>query len=93
MNETWIRHEQTHHLQQTETLFLSVIVGQMEKLYAKYVLNKTTMAAYLRESTEQEAYLNQTDIEYIKNRKPYAFLKYFTQKVNFELVDSKVILK
>lgn len=93
MNDVWIRHEQIHHLQQSETLFLSVIIGQFEKLYAKHVLKKSIMQAYLRESTEQEAYLNQTNSDYIKNRKPYAFLRYMNEKIEFELVDHKVVLK
>ena len=93
MNETRIRHEQIHHLQQSETLFLSVILGQIEKIYAKQVLKKPTMEAYLLESTEQEAYLHQTNTKYIKSRKPYAFLKYIKSKTEFELVDYQVKIK
>lgn len=93
MNDTWIRHEQIHHLQQSETLFLSVIVGQMEKLYAKHILNKPTMEAYLRESTEQEAYLNQTDPTYIQQRKIFSTRKYIKNKVDFELVDYQVVYR
>lgn len=91
MNDIWIRHEQIHHLQQSETFFLSAIIGQIEKIYAKYILNKSTMQAYLRQSTEQEAYLHQLDEAYIDIRKPYQFLKHMTQKEEFDIVDYKVV--
>jgi hypothetical protein len=61
MNTSWIRHERIHHLQMTESLLLLPLYSQLEILYAKRVLKKDNMEAYLRKTTEQEAYLNQNN--------------------------------
>ena len=92
MNETWIRHEQTHHLQQLESCYLSPIVSRLEYQYAKHTLGKTQMQAYLRKATEQEAYLHQNNPNYNKNRKRRNIRQYFFKKTAFTLKNYHVIL-
>ena len=91
MNETRVRHEAIHHYQQIETLYLVGVYSFFENLYATYVLGYSHMDAYLYETVEQEAYLNQTDPSYLERRPIFGFWPYMRHKRKFKLVDYKVV--
>lgn len=61
-----IIHERIHFRQQLETLFIgSILLSIFEKLYAHFILKKSWFDSYLYSSGEQEAYLNQSNSEYL----------------------------
>lgn len=74
-------HELIHFRQQIETLFIgSWVINLFERQYAKLFLKKSNMESYTWKSSEQEAYRNQYDLEYLKNRKLWARFNYFKNK-------------
>ena len=74
-------HELIHFRQQIETLFIgSWLINLLERQYAKLFLKKRNMESYTWKSSEQEAYRNQYDLEYLKNRKLWARFNYFKNK-------------
>lgn len=46
----------------------------------RYILYGSPHEAYRNIATEQEAYLNQYDLTYLKHRKPFAWVKYLGQR-------------
>lgn len=62
-----VNHERIHLIQQAELLVLPFYVWYLIALRRK---------GYMGISFEREAYANENDLDYLKNRKPYAFLKY-----------------
>jgi hypothetical protein len=74
----FINHERIHFLQQIELLFVGFyLLYIFEIFYARFFLKKTNFEAYMYNSAEKEAYLNQNNLDYLKNRKPWAQFKYF----------------
>ena len=92
MNETWIRHEQTHHLQQLESFYLFSLISRCEYQYNRYINKKTHIQSYLLKATEQEAYLNQDNPDYNKTRPFRNTRKYFFHKTNFTLQNYQVTI-
>lgn len=79
-----IRHERIHFRQQLETVFVGLLVWSfLETLYARFILGKSFKEAYLWRSSEQEAYRNQQDQEYLTNRPLWAQFKYIKDKRTF----------
>ena len=71
------RHEMTHILQQIETLWvLFFIVYGLEWLIKLFFCKFNTTKAYRSISFEQEANVNQGNVNYNKERKHYAWVKY-----------------
>lgn len=76
MRPYFINHERIHLAQQVEKL----LVGQwifrfFEVLYYRLAKGKSGWDTYLQEASEQEAYDNMYDLNYLKNRKPFADLR------------------
>jgi len=74
VSERMIRHEETHTKQMKEFLFIPFYV-----LYVLEWLLKLPFygkQAYYNISFEREAYSNQDDVNYLDNRRFFAFLKY-----------------
>lgn len=81
-----ITHERIHFRQQLETLFIGhIIIYYIEKIYARFMLKKSSFDAYLWSSGEQEAYLNMYNKDYLKTRKPWAQFHYIKHKKSFTL--------
>lgn len=79
MNSQWLVHEKTHHKQNWETLWLIQIFTILEYLLFR-LKGKTNREAYILKTVEQEAYANQHNPNYLKERKFWAFTKYLKYK-------------
>mgnify|MGYP001555253836 CR=1 FL=1 len=84
-NMPWlINHEHIHFSQQLETLFIGVaLISLIEYLYARLVLGYSKQQAYLYQASEQEAYRNQQDQSYLKNRNFAEYYRYIFNKREF----------
>lgn len=82
MRPYFINHELIHLQQQKETLIIGqIIVSFFEFLYFKIIKKNTGMNAYILKNTEQEAYDNMFNLDYLKTRKHYSnFKNYFYKK-------------
>ena len=79
-----INHERIHFRQQLETAFVGLMVWSfLETLYTRFVLGKSLKEAYLWRSSEQEAYRNQQDFQYLENRSLWAQFRYLKDKKTF----------
>lgn len=86
-----INHERIHIRQQMELLLVgAVVLYIIEFLYAITILRLSWNEAYLWNSAEQEAYRNQNNLEYRKQRKPFAQFYYLTNKRKFTHKDGAV---
>lgn len=83
MTEQWINHERIHIRQFLESLWIFWIYSKLEYLYARLFLKYSHIDAYRYESIEQEAYLNQSNMNYLKERKPFFTFKYMREKKSF----------
>lgn len=71
-----VNHEKIHLRQQLELLIVFFYIWYgLEYLY-KRIQYKTHRNAYYNISFEKEAYANEENLDYLKNRKFYSFLKY-----------------
>lgn len=94
--EPWlINHELIHFRQQLETLFIGFyILYWCEIIHAKIILKKSWPETYKWLSSEQEAYLNQNNSEYLENRKFGAMFWFVTHKKKFDFKGpGKIIIK
>ena len=71
-----INHEKIHLKQQMEMLWLPFFFWYGIEFIIKYFRYRNWNTAYRNISFEREAYQNENNLEYIKNRKHYSFLKY-----------------
>lgn len=86
-----INHERIHIRQQLELLFIgTMLLHIVEILYSLVVLRLPWYQAYLWSSVEQEAFLNQNNLDYLKNRKPFTQLWYLKNKRKFSHQDGVV---
>ena len=63
-----INHEKIHHRQQLEMLYIPFFIW--------YFLSLLLPNGYREMSLEQEAFDNDDNLDYLKTRKPYAWVKY-----------------
>lgn len=80
MTPQWIVHEKIHHRQNWETLGLCQVIGFFEYWYARIVLKKSSVDSYFFKAQEQEAFHNQHNADYLKQRKFGAMWKYYWWK-------------
>ena len=83
--EPWlINHERIHLKQQIEMFFVGLIVlNILETLYAIIFLKKSFSEAYRWRASEQEAYRNQNNLNYLKDRKIWTTFNYLKDKKEF----------
>jgi hypothetical protein len=74
VNDVDIRHERIHWLQQRETLYIGFYLWYIIEWFIKMIL--PPKGAYRDLSFEREAYLHETDLDYLTTRKNYSWLKY-----------------
>lgn len=80
MNTQWLNHEKIHHRQTLETFGISFLIGMVEYYYALIFLKYTRSGAYFYQCIEQEAYANQHNLKYLKEKSLWSFTKYVTHK-------------
>lgn len=86
----FINHERIHFKQQIETLIIgSWILHILEEIYSRLFLHLKTTDCYLYRAVEQEAYRNQHDMNYLKNRKWFSVFKYITDKRQLTFVEGR----
>lgn len=73
-----INHETIHTLQQKELLYIFFYVLYICEWLIRLVTN--TNSAYRSISFEREAFQNESDYDYINNRKRFSWLKYIKKK-------------
>ncbi len=87
-NQELIRHETIHIRQQLELFIIgAVILYLFEYLYARYWKKLDSRQAYYYTALEQEAHRNAMNETYLSERRPYAVLKYITNKKRLERAD------
>ncbi|MDE6787336.1 MAG: hypothetical protein K2J46_09915 [Muribaculaceae bacterium] len=71
-----INHERIHTAQMRELLFIPFYIVYVLEWLFRIIQYRDIHKAYLNISFEREAYTHGHDHTYLKNRKPYSFLKY-----------------
>lgn len=89
-----INHEKIHLRQQIELPFGIFLAFKMfQQLYNNHKRKDlTSEGLYLKRVEEQEAYLNMHNLDYLKTRKPYAFLNFLKKKeeINIQEIWTKI---
>ena len=86
LNTQWINHELIHQKQCIRTACLLPLRSWWE--YRWYRLQwYTHMDAYLMKTTEQEAYLNQHNLNYLSTHQIWDSFKYFSHKIDIKFDD------
>jgi hypothetical protein len=75
-NKILINHELIHHHQQIELLYVPFFVWYLGEYAIKWMHYRNKEKAYRAISFEREAYTHDQDLNYLKNRSFWAFLKY-----------------
>lgn len=78
-NKILVNHEKIHLKQQIELLILPFYVWYVLEFFVRLLQYKTWRLAYVNISFEREAYANEKQLEYLKNRPFWAFLKYLSK--------------
>lgn len=69
-----LRHERIHTRQMLELLILPFYLWYGIEWLLRLVQTRSALRAYLRLSFEREAYAYQSSPDYLKHRRPYAWL-------------------
>lgn len=71
-----LNHEKIHLRQQLELLIIPFYLVYVIEFLIRLILYRNWDLAYRNISFEREAYINQSDFQYIKRRSFWSFLKY-----------------
>jgi hypothetical protein len=75
-SKTLINHELIHHRQQLELFILPFYILYLLDYLLGLIKHKNSYLAYMNICFEKEAYQNDQNLNYLKNRPLWAFLKY-----------------
>lgn len=75
-----INHEKIHTRQMLETLVIGFYVWYVFEWLVKWMIYKDRFVAYQNIGFEREAYDNDLDMNYLKHRKRFGFIKYLRKK-------------
>nr|WP_093144053.1 hypothetical protein [Ulvibacter litoralis] len=75
-NPVFLNHERIHLRQQAELFVLFFYLWYVTEFVVRYFQHKNKNAAYRSISFEIEAYTHEKDLDYLKNRSFWSFLKY-----------------
>lgn len=75
-NSIFINHERIHLQQQMELLLFPFLILYFIEYFFRLLQFRNSMQAYYNISFEREAYANEKNLNYIKNRSFWSFLKY-----------------
>lgn len=76
LNSVFINHEKIHIRQQLELLILPFYIWYLTEYLFRLIQYKDRKKAYFNISFEREAYANEKDLNYLKKRPFWNFLKY-----------------
>lgn len=79
-NKTLINHEKIHIRQQIELLVFPFFIWYFVEFVFKLFIYKNTFLAYKNISFEREAYQNDQNLEYLKSKKIWSFLRYLKKE-------------
>lgn len=89
-----LNHERIHHRQQKELLLIGFpLLLLVEALYFFATRKGTFADAYTWHSSEQEAYLNQNDLDYLTTRQTWQQFYYIGHKEQFSLGEHGEVVK
>jgi len=74
----FLNHEKIHLRQQLELLIVPFFVWYGVEFLYHFLLLKNKSKAYRAISFEKEAYEHQDDLNYLKRKKIYSFLRYYS---------------
>jgi hypothetical protein len=77
INKIFINHEKIHLRQQIEFLILPFYIFYSLEFLLRLIQYKDKQLAYFNISFEREAYANEKDLNYLKKRPFWNFIKYF----------------
>lgn len=80
VNGVFLNHEKIHLKQQLEMLILPFFIWYVLEFFIRFIQYKNKDLAYRNISFEREAYTNETDLNYLKKRSFFQFLKYIKLK-------------
>ena len=75
-NIVFVNHEKIHLRQQLELLIIPFFIWYVLEYCVRFFQYKNANLAYRNISFEREAYANESNLEYLKNRPFCRFLKY-----------------
>lgn len=75
-SQTLIHHEKIHLRQQLELLIVPFYILYLINYVINLIKYQSHFQAYLQICFEQEAYVNEQNLQYLKTRKTAAFLNY-----------------
>lgn len=75
-----VNHERIHTMQQRELLFIPFYILYIIEWMVRLVMYGNRKKAYYNISFEREAYRHGHDLDYLKNRRLYSWLKYLRKK-------------
>lgn len=73
-----INHERIHTRQQMEMLILPFYIMYVLEWLVRFAMCRNWMKAYYALSFEREAYDNMNNLEYLKKRRLFAWVRYFS---------------
>ena len=76
-NFIFLNHEKIHIKQQIEMLIIPFYLWYLVEFCCRWIQYKNKKMAYFNISFEKEAYSNEKNINYLKSRSFWMFLKYF----------------
>ena len=76
IDDVTINHESIHSRQMLEMLYIPYYIWYGLEYLIRLLILRNHKKAYRSISFEQEAYANEGDMEYLKNRKLYSSFKY-----------------
>lgn len=81
-NPVFINHEKIHLRQQWELLILPFFIWYFLEYLFGLIQYKNSFLAYKNISFEREAYANESNLDYLKNRSFFRFVKYLALSKN-----------
>ena len=76
-NRVLINHDKIHLKQQLELLVISFFILYGLEFVIRLIKHRNWHLAYKNISFEREAYINESNFDYLRNRKNWSFMNYF----------------
>jgi len=75
-NKTFVNHEKIHLRQQVELLIILFFIWYVLEFFIRLIQFRNRKKAYRNISFEREAYANESNPDYLANRKFFSFFNY-----------------